>query len=79
MLEARKLIGDRPMRRLLPALTLGVVTTLCLAGSAGAASLTYIKNHEVWLASPSGSIKTPLTNTGTAKVPWRSPSQVSAH
>jgi hypothetical protein len=45
------------------------------AAPAGADSLTFIKDHNVWLANPDGSGQYQVTLDGTAGSPYESPSQ----
>ncbi len=77
------------MRRAAASASLGRMRTKLLAGavaaaaactSAGAApaladSIVYIKDHDVWVASPDGSKQRQVTRDGTASDPYRSPSQ----
>ena len=65
------------LRRSQAALTVAsvVVTLLALAGTAQASSIVFIKDHNVWLASPDGSGQRPLTTDGTSALAYESPSQ----
>lgn len=43
--------------------------------AAGASSIAYVKDHNVWLGAPDGSRTHQVTADGTAALPYRSPSQ----
>ena len=45
------------------------------AATASADSIVYVKDYDVWVASPDGSNQRQLTRDGTADHPYRSPSQ----
>jgi hypothetical protein len=60
-----------PLRILLAALALLLVP----AAAAHADSIVFVKDANVWVASPDGSNQRPLTRDGTADHPYRSPSQ----
>ena len=51
------------------------VGLLCAAAPAGADSIAYIKDNNIWLARPDGSGQVQITHDGTATTPYRSPSQ----
>ena len=51
------------------------VGLLCAAAPAGADSIAYIKDNNIWLAHPDGSGQVQITHDGTATTPYRSPSQ----
>jgi hypothetical protein len=59
-----------PLRILLAAATL-----LLLPAAAHADSIVFVKDSNVWVASPDGSNQRQLTRDGTADHPYRSPSQ----
>ena len=65
------------LRRSQAALTVAsvVVALLALAGTAQASSIVFIKDHNVWLASPDGSGQRQLTTDGTSALAYESPSQ----
>jgi hypothetical protein len=52
-----------------------LVGLLVAAAPAGADSIVYVKDGNVWLANPDGSGRYQVTSDGTAAQPWRSPSQ----
>jgi hypothetical protein len=54
---------------------LAVVVLLVCAGPAPASSVVYIKDYNVWLASPDGSGQRQLTTDGFKELPYESPSQ----
>jgi hypothetical protein len=60
-----------PLRILLAALAILLVP----AAAASADSIVYVKDANVWVASPDGSNARQLTRDGTADHPYRSPSQ----
>jgi hypothetical protein len=60
-----------PLRILLAALAILLVP----AAAASADSIVYVKNANVWVASPDGSNQRQLTRDGTVDHPYRSPSQ----
>ncbi len=64
-------------RRTLIGATLGLLLTAAAPASASADSIAYIKDHNIWLASPDGSHQVQITRDGTATVPYRSPSQAN--
>ena len=64
-------------RLLLLALALAGMA-LAGAASAQAASLTFIKDHDVWISNPDGSGAVRVTRDGTAKEPYRSPTRNAA-
>ncbi|MGZ4248086.1 MAG: hypothetical protein ACXVUE_07240 [Solirubrobacteraceae bacterium] len=51
------------------------VGLLCAAAPAGADSIAYIKDNNIWLARPDGTGQVQVTHDGTATMPYRSPSQ----
>ncbi len=51
------------------------VGLLCAAAPAGADSIAYIKDNNIWLAHPDGSGQVQVTHDGTSIAPYRSPSQ----
>jgi WD40-like Beta Propeller Repeat len=51
------------------------VGLLCAAAPAGADSIAYLKDNNIWLANPDGSHQVQITHDGTATTPYRSPSQ----
>ena len=57
-------------------IALAVAGPVC-AAPAAADSLTFIKNHNVWLANPDGSGQYQVTLDGTAGAPYESPSQAN--
>jgi hypothetical protein len=61
--------------RLLASLALAAVLALCAAAPAGAASVAYIDDHNLWLSSPDGSQKFQMTQGGTEDASWNFPSQ----
>lgn len=63
-------------RRALAAAALSLAGVFALTGVASAASISYTgSDNNVWLASPDGKLKHRVTTTGTADVPFRSPTQ----
>ncbi|MDX8152231.1 hypothetical protein SK069_11540 [Patulibacter brassicae] len=61
---------------LLAAATGAALAVGLAAGAAPAgASLTFVKDHDVWLAHDDGSGAVRVTTDGTAENPWQSPSQ----
>jgi WD40-like Beta Propeller Repeat len=60
-----------PLRILLAALAILLVP----AAAASADSIVFVKDSNVWVASPDGSNQRQLTRDGTADHPYRSPSQ----
>jgi hypothetical protein len=52
-----------------------IVALLACAGSAEASSLVYIKDYNVWLASPDGTVQRQVTTDGYKELPYESPSQ----
>src|SRR5688572_13357231 len=54
---------------------LAVAAVLLLPASAHADSIVFVKDANVWAASPDGSNQRQLTRDGTAAHPYRSPSQ----
>ena len=62
-----------PPRILLPLLALGLM--LLLPGAASASSIAFIKDNNVWLASPDGSRMKQVTTDGNATKSYDSPSQ----
>lgn len=56
-------------------LLLAVAAVLLLPAAAHADSIVYVKDANVWVASPDGSGQRQLTRDGTADHPYRSPSQ----
>lgn len=62
------------MRRMLAA-TATLLGFLALATTAQAASLTYIKDHDVWISNADGGGAVRVTDDGTADEPWSSPTQ----
>ena len=65
---------DITMKRTL-IIGLALVTSLVAASPALADSITYVKDHNVWIADPDGAKQHRVTNDGTADWPYRSPSQ----
>lgn len=61
------------MPRKLAAAVVAVLVTLGVAATAHAASLTYIKDHDVWISNPDGSGAVQVTRDGTASEPYNSP------
>lgn len=61
------------MPRKLTAAVLTALATLAVAASAQAASLVYVKDHDLWISNPDGSGAVRVTDSGTADEPWRSP------
>ncbi|HEU4657007.1 MAG TPA: hypothetical protein VFR97_05760 [Capillimicrobium sp.] len=61
------------MTRKLAATIAAVAAVLACAAPAGAASLTYIKDHDVWISNPDGSGAVRVTHDGTADEPWDEP------
>lgn len=61
------------MPRMLAAALAAAIALLAAAVSAHAASLTYVKDHDVWISNPDGSGAVRVTSTGSAREPWRSP------
>src|SRR5687767_8651781 len=59
----------------LAVLAAACVVTAIGAPAAMADSLTFIKDHNVWLANPDGSGQHQVTLDGTASAPYESPSQ----
>jgi hypothetical protein len=59
-----------------PLIALGcAVAALGMAGPAGADSLVYVRDHNVWLSNADGSGEYEVTLDGTAGSPYESPSQ----
>jgi WD40-like Beta Propeller Repeat len=59
-----------------PLIALGcAVAALGMAGPAGADSLVYVRDHNVWLSNADGSGQYEVTLDGTAGSPYESPSQ----
>ena len=54
---------------------LAVVALLLVPATASADSIVFVKDANVWVASPDGSNLRQLTRDGTADQPYRSPSQ----
>ncbi len=54
---------------------LAFAASLILPAAASADSIVYVKDADVWVASPDGSGQRQLTRDGTADHPYRSPSQ----
>jgi hypothetical protein len=48
---------------------------LCAAAPAAADSIAYVKDNNIWLASPDGSHQVQITHDGSPASPYRSPSQ----
>src|SRR5687768_3913137 len=68
--RARRMPG-MPLR-----LLLAIVAILLIpAATASADSIVFVKDANVWVASPDGSNQRQLTRDGTADHPYRSPSQ----
>jgi hypothetical protein len=66
----------RPMTpRLILAFALASLLALLAAVPAGAASVAYIDDHNLWLSSPDGSQKFQMTQGGTEDASWNFPSQ----
>lgn len=57
-----------PLRILLAAMAL-----LLVPATASADSIVFVKDANVWVASPDGANQRPLTRDGTADQPYRSP------
>ncbi|MCR1783864.1 hypothetical protein KVF89_15090 [Nocardioides carbamazepini] len=51
------------------------VTPHASAAASGAGTITYIKDHNVWIARGDGTGARPLTTDGSAGLPYRAPSQ----
>ncbi len=54
------------------------VGLLCAAAPAGADSIAYIKDNNIWLARADGRGQVQITHDGTATTPYRSPSQADS-
>ena len=63
------------MTRTKIASALAAAACLAVPAAAQADSIAYVKNHNVWVASPDGSRQHQVTKDGTADWPYRSPSQ----
>jgi hypothetical protein len=64
------------MRRMLLRILLAVAAIVLVpAAAASADSIVFVKDGNVWVASPDGSGQRQLTRDGTAGQPYRSPSQ----
>jgi hypothetical protein len=61
------------MTRMLATAVAVLVGLLAITTAANAASLTYIKDHDVWISNPDGSGAVRVTSNGTAEEPWNSP------
>jgi hypothetical protein len=63
------------VRRSLAAAGIAIALAAATAAAAAADSLTFIKDHNVWIANPDGSGQRAVTLDGTAANPYESPSQ----
>jgi hypothetical protein len=61
--------------RLAAALTAACVLAALTALPAGAASVAFIDNNNLWLSSPDGAQRFQVTTNGTPDTAWRTPSQ----
>jgi hypothetical protein len=61
--------------RLILTFALALLLALVAAVPAGAASVAYIDDHNLWLSSPDGSQKFQMTQGGTEDASWNFPSQ----
>jgi len=59
----------------LPSATPAATAADPAAAASGAGTITYIKDHNVWIARGDGTGARPLTTNGSAGLPYRSPSQ----
>jgi len=66
----------QPLQRVLRRGALAAaVAAVAAPAAAGADSIVFVKDHDVWLAEPDGGSLHRVTRDGTAANPWRSPSQ----
>ena len=68
---------SRRLRRTLLLASAAICLALAAAPAAGASSIVFIKNHNVWLTNPEGSVQHQVTLDGTAGRPYSSPSQAN--
>src|SRR6478609_3769663 len=65
----------QPRRALRRALILALACTAAVPAAAGASSIAFIKQDNVWLASPDGSVQRQVTTDGNATTGYMWPSQ----
>ena len=68
---------SRRLRRTLLLAAAAICLALAAAPAAGASSIVFIKNHNVWLTNPEGTVQHQVTLDGTAGRPYSSPSQAN--